>query len=444
MTVGCPDAVVGSQDKAVGFRLASGVFWSLVGAVVSRGLTLLATVLAARTLGAEGFGELGMIQNTQGLFGVLAGAGLGLAATKFVAQHRSVDPMQASRCILLTMLRSLVAGLLGAIVMYFYSSELAASVMQAPHLVAELQVATGLILFGAINGVQSGALAGLGDFRAVARLTILRGVCLFPALVIGVRSAGVMGGVIGLVLTEVLAVVASQMALSKAFPKRWMDAFQGPTVLADVGAMLRFSGLAVSASLATTLAFWFVSVLLVNEQNGYVALGVFNAADRWRQLLLFLPATFSQLILSMLSNMHGKKEADGFRKLFLVSLWVNIAVVAVPTGLLMLVAPQAMNMFGTEYREGATTLILLSGSTLAVVLNNILGQVLISKGAMLWRFTIDILLSCVLALAAWLLVPVWREQGLAFAYLIAYGVTAVALIPLTIWYSKDRTESQRS
>jgi O-antigen/teichoic acid export membrane protein len=292
--------------------------------------------------------------------------------------------------------------------------------------------------------VQSGALAGLGDFRAVARLTILRGVFLFPALVIGVRSAGVMGGVIGLVLTEVLAVVASQLVLAKAFPKRWMDAFQGPTVLADVGAMLRFSGLAVSASLATTLAFWFVSVLLVNEQNGYVALGVFNAADRWRQLLLFLPATFSQLVLSMLSNMHGKKEADGFRKLFLVSLWVNIAVVAVPTGLLMLVAPQAMNMFGTEYREGATTLILLSGSTLAVVLNNILGQVLISKGAMLWRFTIDILLSCVLALAAWLLVPVWREQGLAFAYLIAYGVTAVALIPLTIWYSKDRTESQRS
>jgi O-antigen/teichoic acid export membrane protein len=185
-----------------------------------------------------------------------------------------------------------------------------------------------------------------------------------------------------------------------------------------------------------------VSILLVNEQNGYVALGVFNAADRWRQLLLFLPATFSQLLLSMLSNLHGKKEADGFRKLFRVSLWVNIAVVAVPTGLLMLVAPQAMNMFGAEYREGAATLIILSGSTIAVVLNNILGQVLISKGAMLWRFTIDILLSCVLALAAWLLVPAWREQGLAFAYLIAYGVTAIALIPLAIWYSKDRTESQ--
>ena len=85
MTVGCPNTAVGSQTKGIAFSFAAGVYWSLLGAVVSRGLTLVATVLAARTLGAEGFGELGMIQNTQGLFGVLAGAGLGLAATKFVA-----------------------------------------------------------------------------------------------------------------------------------------------------------------------------------------------------------------------------------------------------------------------------------------------------------------------------------------------------------------------
>jgi len=112
-------------------------------------------------------------------------------------------------------------------------------------------------------------------------------------------------------------------------------------------------------------------------------------------------------------------------------------VVAVPTLGLSLFASQAMNLFGDEYSEGSTTLILLSASTLAVVLNNILGQVLISKGAMGWRFTMDILLSCVLCLVAWFFVPIWREQGLAFAYLIAYGVTALALIPLANLYSKD-------
>ena len=438
MTVGCQNAVSRSHDKSITICLAAGVFWSLVGAVVSRGLTLVASIVAARTLGAAGFGELGIIQNTQGLFGVLAGAGLGLAATKFVAEYCSVDPLKASRCILLATLVSVIAGLIGASILFVYAGELAASVLKAPHLVRELQVATGLILFGAVNGVQTGVLAGLGDFRAVARLSILRGACLFFALVIGIRSAGVMGGVIGLVVTEGLAVGASQVALVRVFPLRWKDAFTGPDAVSDITTMLRFSGLAISASLATTLAFWFVNVLLVNERDGYVALGVFNAADRWRQVLLFLPAAFSPILLSMLSNMHGKNEFDGFRKLFRVSLVVNIAVVVLPALLLIQFAPQAMNLFGTEFRDGTLTLIILSFSTLAVVLNTILGQVLISKGAMGWRFAMDILLSSILSLVAWLLVPTWRELGLALAYLISYSLTAVALIVPVIWYSTEK------
>lgn len=442
MAVGCQNAIAGSHDKSITICLAAGVFWSLLGAVVSRGLTLVASIMAARTLGAAGFGELGMIQNTQGLFGVLAGAGLGLAATKFVAEFRTVDPMKAGRCIILATLISVIAGLLGASILFVYAGELAVSVLKAPHLVGELQVATGLILFGAVNGVQTGALAGLGDFRTVARLSILRGACLFFALVIGIREAGVMGGVIGLVVTEALAVGASQVALARVFPLRWKDAFTGPDALVDITAMLRFSGLAISASLATTLAFWFVNVLLVNERDGYVALGVFNAADRWRQVLLFLPAAFSPILLSMLSNMHGKNEVDGFRKLFQVSLLVNIAVVVLPAVGLILLAPHAMNLFGNGYREGSMTLIILSGSALAAVLNNILGQVLISKGAMGWRFAMDILLSSMLSFVAWLLVPTWREQGLALAYLISYSVTAAALIVPAIWYSTEKKDPE--
>lgn len=432
----CQNGAVDTQEKSLAIRFVSGAYWSLVGAVISRGVTLIATVLAARTLGAEGFGEIGMIQNTQGLFGVLAGAGLGLAATKFVAEYRSVDALKAKRCILMTMLFSLIAGLLGTIILFIFAGLLAEYVMSAPHLVAELQVATGLILFGAINGVQAGALAGLGNFRAIARVNIVRGLFLFFALLLGVHWAGVMGGVIALVATELVAVCVSQVALTETLPRPWREAFKGASVLTEMADMLRFSGFAISASLATTLAFWFANVLLVNEEDGYVALGVFNAADRWRQLLLFLPATFSQLLLSMLSNMHGNKESDGFRKLFAMSLWINIAVVALPTVCLSLFAAQAMSLFGAEYKEGVNTLILLSASTLAVVLNNILGQVLISKGAMGWRFAMDILLSCVLCFVAWFFVPSWREQGLAFAYLIAYGVTAIALIPLAIRYSK--------
>ena len=46
-------------------------------------------------------------------------------------------------------------------VLLIRSGVLASSVLNVPHLTVELQVATGLVLFGTINGVQMGALAGL-------------------------------------------------------------------------------------------------------------------------------------------------------------------------------------------------------------------------------------------------------------------------------------------
>ncbi len=414
---------------------AIGALWSIMGAVISRGMTLAAFVLAGRELGAAGFGEISMIQSTHGLFGVLAGTGIGLAATKFVAEYRSVDASRAGRCIILATTIALISGLVGGAALLVFANELAVNVLHASHLTGELQVATGLIVFSAINGVQTGALAGLGDFKMVAAVNVIRGACLFVALLIGIRLGGVMGGVIGLVVTEAIAVVVSQAAVQYLFPLRWSELRQGFN-WSELNAMIRFSGLAVFASLATTLAFWFSNVVLANQSDGYAALGVFNAADRWRQVLLFLPASLSPIVLSMLSNLHGTNDPAGFRKLIGVNLWVSAAVVGVPAIGLALVAQLAMSVFGQEYAVGSATLVILAGSAIAVVMNTLLGQILISKGAMGWRFTMDLVLAGVLALASWLLIPTWGDQGLAMGHLLAYGATALALIVPVTWYIK--------
>ena len=78
---------------------------------MSRGLTLASSVVAGRLLGTTGFGEIGMIQSTQGLFGIVAGAGLGLAATKFVAEFRSTDSAKTGRCATLATTIASVSGI---------------------------------------------------------------------------------------------------------------------------------------------------------------------------------------------------------------------------------------------------------------------------------------------------------------------------------------------
>lgn len=416
-------------------HFAIGAFWALVGAVVSRGLTLASSVVAGRLLGTTGFGEIGMIQSTQGLFGIVAGAGLGLAATKFVAEFRSTDPVKTGRCATLATTIALVSGSVMALVLLACSGVMASSVLRAPHLTAELQVATGLVLFGTINGVQTGALVGFGDFRTLAVLSSIRGVCQCGFLIAGIAVGGVLGGVVGLVLTEAIAVLANQVALRRILPATvtWRDR---RAAWSELVPMCRFGGLSLLGSICTMSAMWFANLVLVAQPGGYAALGVFNAAERWRQLLLFLPASFSPVILTTLSNLHGRKDPDAYRRLFGLNLAVSVAVVVVPSIGIMLCAGPAMGLFGDEYRGGWTTLVILSASSVVVVLNNLLGQILVSRGAVMGRFVLDVLLAAVLALASWQLIPIYREQGMALGSLIAFAVTAAALAATTIHFMR--------
>ena len=426
-------AISGVPRDPLARHFAIGAFWALVGAVVSRGLTLASSVVAGRLLGTTGFGEIGMIQSTQGLFGIVAGAGLGLAATKFVAEFRSTDPVKTGRCATLATTIALVSGSVMALVLLACSGVMASSVLRAPHLTAELQVATGLVLFGTINGVQTGALVGFGDFRTLAVLSSIRGASLCGLLIAGIAVGGVLGGVVGLVLTEAIAVLANQVALRRILPATvtWRDR---RAAWSELVPMCRFGGLSLLGSICTMSAMWFANLVLVAQPGGYAALGVFNAAERWRQLLLFLPASFSPVILTTLSNLHGRKDPDAYRRLFGLNLAVSVAVVVVPSIGIMLCAGPAMGLFGDEYRGGWTTLVILSASAVVVVLNNLLGQILVSRGAVMGRFLLDVLLAAVLALASWQLIPIYREQGMALGSLIAFAVTAATLAATTIHF----------
>ena len=84
------------EASPLGSRLARGAFWSLAGSFISRGLGLLAAILVGRMLGKDDYGALGIIQNTIGMFGTLAGFGMGFTANKHVAEFK-LDRSRTSR-----------------------------------------------------------------------------------------------------------------------------------------------------------------------------------------------------------------------------------------------------------------------------------------------------------------------------------------------------------
>jgi O-antigen/teichoic acid export membrane protein len=164
---------------------------------------------------------------------------------------------------------------------------------------------------------------------------------------------------------------------------------------------------------------------MVSQPDGYAALGVFIAADKWRQLVLFLPTSLSAIILPMLSNLHGTKNTGGYRQVFSANV-------------LVIFSGPAMSAYGSDYQAGRVTLIILSASAVAVVLNNVLGQVLVSLGSIWWRCGLDVALAVLLALSAWWLIPTYQENGLALANLIAFAITALILLLIVRYFFRQK------
>ena len=75
-------------------RMASGAFWSFTGTALGKFLVLLSGIFCARILGQEVFGELGMVRSTIGMFIVLGTSGIGVTATRYMANYRRTDPTQ--------------------------------------------------------------------------------------------------------------------------------------------------------------------------------------------------------------------------------------------------------------------------------------------------------------------------------------------------------------
>jgi O-antigen/teichoic acid export membrane protein len=161
------------RGNSVRARVARGTFWSLVATVSIQMASLASSILAARILGQTGFGELGMIRSTVLMFGVLAGSGLGLASTKYVAEFRDTYPARAGRLIGLLMNVAFVAGGGATLLCFVLAPSLAGWAMNAPHLMGPLQFGCVILLFNTLSGVQVGAVGGFEAFGVLARIAVM-------------------------------------------------------------------------------------------------------------------------------------------------------------------------------------------------------------------------------------------------------------------------------
>ena len=406
-------------------RFARGAVWSLIGAAIAQGTSLAASVVTARLLGREQFGEYGMIQSTVGVFGILAGMGLGLTATRYVAEFRESDPARAGRVVALATAVALGTAAIATAVLFATAPWLAAHTLNAPRLSAELRIASGMLFLNALTGTQAGVLAGFEAFHAIARANLVRAVLTFPLAIASVLLWGLRGAVVALVAAAAVNWAVNSIAIHTECTK-WGVPVRWARLGSDRFILWKFSAPAFLGGALTSLAMWAASSLLVNQPHGYAEMGIFSAANQWRMAVAFLPSLLCQPLLPMLSNI-GIGNVRSFRKLFTGNLLLSCGLSGFIAAPVALCSPWIMQAYGRDFRDGSAVLILLVLATVISSTAAVIGQAMASLDKMWWGFSLNAVWAFVLMASASLVVPHYGALGLAGAFLASYSVHALTV-----------------
>lgn len=412
-------------------RFVGGAFWALTGTLIAQVLQLASTIIVARWLGRSEYGEIGIVRSTVGMFGVFVGLGLGLTATKYVAELRGRDPARAGRIAGLTMTVALVSGLLVTAALVLFAPWLASHTLASPAVARPLAIGAGLLLLGEVNGVQTGILSGLEAFGALARVSLWAGLCSFPIIIGGTLIWGLNGAISGMVASAAVTCVLTHITLRKesvraGIPLSRFGSWQEHAVL------LKFSLPAFLSAAVVTPVAWACNAMLVSRPNGYAEMGLFSAADQWRNAVIFLPNIISRVMLPILSgySQDSLVEHNPFSATLEAGYSAALIVIFPLITLFSFGGGLIVSAYGKDFSAMSRPLDAMLYSAGIMALGAPGGLTLQAKGAMWLGLAINSVWAVLLLASFRFYLLSWGAWGLALGYAFSY----LSLTLLSFWY----------
>ena len=306
-----------SSPKAL--ELFKGSFWSVLGAIFSKGLVVISWVIVARILGSEGYGQFGIIRSTVLMFTSFAGFSLGITASKHVSEFLNIDKQKTGRVLGLTIGFGFLMGLLVGVIFYFLAPWLATETFKAPDIADELKIGAFILFFSALNGAQMGALQGFTAFKRIAKINAVQALICFPLFILGALYLGVNGTIWAFAFSYILICILSNFAVKKEATKNkikinYFDAWQEKSMLFTYSFPAFLSGLMV------TPVKWYADTLLVTNGN-FTELGLFTAALTFNNIIVVGAGMLSAPFLTIMAKNKNDSRNSKFSRFNILAPW---------------------------------------------------------------------------------------------------------------------------
>lgn len=407
-------------------RLLSGAAWAFVGTFVSKAIALSASVVLAREIGGKQFGEFGILVTSVNTLGVLAGLGLGVSATKLIAERNTGTGSNAGTVAAFSILLGGLTGFLIAGVGFVLAPFLSEYLLSASHLTPHLRIACIGVLFTTLNGVQIASLAGLEAFRSIAKVNSFAALINAALVVLFSSIWGLLGAVVAVVLGQFVSVIITYRLLAASFSTRGLglDFCNAMTVWRPVA---RYSTPTIFSSIMAAPVFWFCKSCLASTPGGYVELGIYTAAESWRMIGLMLCQMLSQVSLPVLSQLHASKEGRGFKKVLVFQGGLSTLSASFGVAFVWLIGGLITQAYGDGFEKLGPILVVVVMSTVPLQVTNLVSSFNRSTGRVWWNFALNLIWASAYIPLTFAFVSdgAW---GFAVATLLAYFVQMAAAL----------------
>ena len=399
--------------------------WVLIGAL-SRGATLLASVLVARLIVPDQFGRLMLALSAVTLLAGIAGQGLTLALTRQVAEAKTTRPRMAGRYIGSVLVLTLVAGSAMAAAMVLGRTPLAQALLQSRAYGSLVAAAAAAMLFTALNSATQGALTGLEAFRWLAAAQWIQALGAAAGLIAGASANGALGAMVGFSIGQCVAAGCSLALLRRNASTQGVDVGYVAR-REEIAQLFRYGIPAFAALLTVSCAIFGGQLLLSREPSGYSAVALFSLSYRWLLVILFVPACVTPVLVPVMTRLHVTDRGRELASIFRGTMWGTFALAGVAATAIAATAPVVLGFSGGFYSRHPVPLIILAVASVPTALNNVLSSTSVSLGAMRDWLMSDLALAVVLLGTAAALVGSSGASGLAAAYLAGMVATDLAL-----------------
>lgn len=395
-----------------------------IATVVQRLCAFVSTALIARIGGIAILGEYSIALSTAGVVGAFVGTGVGTVALRYAGQF-SRNTLAYRKVLRVILTIAGVAAFGAGLLVFVSSAPLARLVLNNERLRVTLEFAAiaviGVILFEALNGL----LVALHDFRSLLWLSAVSGVLIVLAipyasqasasLMLVCYALALLGGITAALINARESIrPLSPSGLAEPTPPRARE-------------IILFGNIQQFNTIVIGVASWWVIVLVTRYDPTLHQIGFYVVGSQLRQLAGQGPTLASQLVFPTLSRLTALPEQHD--RVLSISTFVCAALSFIPAGVMLIVLPWILKLYGTEYQTAVITSAILV-ATAVVQLSYVPAANALMMLSLRASAFFSIIWSVALVLLASTLIKQHGAQGAALGWLFSQLASQVVLLYL--------------